>query len=276
MARGSSGNNPPTPEQLLRSVTASEVKSMTNLNRYAPQRSSGINVYEYAEAMRRTGMNGIQGKTPMSALPLTGPYTQSAENIAGYLGTDFDDINAPSMEYYAFDEEGYNYGFNSTLGGRQVIGRDPAPITEAPTSTTDPDRPRTVAAGYAPTEKKLTVVFRDGTYYNYFDVTGLEWSNFVRARSKGRYILTYLNSKPRGKANVLTGAEDVHARAVAYRFLRTGQFMRQGVTGKQSTSSRRGTGYSKGNLGGTGRARAKKASGPGITGPSGVTKPKIP
>jgi hypothetical protein len=275
MARGS-GEKPPSPEQLLNSVSAREVKYATNLNRFSQSASTPVvNIYEYAEAMRRTGMNGIQGNTPMSAIPGRGSgFYQSPQNVAGYFGDDLDDINAPSMEFYALDEAGFNY---SNLSAAPLIGRAPAPITESPTSSTNPDRPRTVGAGYDPAERKLTVIFRDGTYYNYFNISNLEWSNFKKARSKGRFILEHFDKqKPRGYASVNGGVEDRHARAVAYRFLRTGQFMREGFTGKQSTSSRRGTGYATGNLGGTGRARAKKAAGSGITGPSGVTKPTKP
>ena len=78
----------------------------------------------------------------------------------------------------------------------------PADITVVPTSTTNPARPRTVAAGYDEEEEKLTVVFRDGTFYNYYEVTGGEWAAFKANRSKGAIISRMLDFKPRGPASV--------------------------------------------------------------------------
>jgi hypothetical protein len=70
---------------------------------------------------------------------------------------------------------------------------------DIPTSTTNARRPRTVAAGYArrryPNGKNgepgeeygiLTVVFRDGTIWNYEGVTPGEWLNFKSSISKGK------------------------------------------------------------------------------------------
>jgi hypothetical protein len=74
----------------------------------------------------------------------------------------------------------------------------PAAISLLPTATTDPKRPRTLAAGYDKKLQTLTVIFRDGTMYNYYDVDNLTWANFKRARSKGRFILAYLDSHDRG------------------------------------------------------------------------------
>ena len=86
------------------------------------------------------------------------------------------------------------------------LGEDPygqrigsaAPFTEVPTKTTNPNRPRTTAAGYDPVTRTLTVAFRDGTYWNYYEVTPLEAANFRRANSKGRFIRLYLDHKPYG------------------------------------------------------------------------------
>jgi hypothetical protein len=67
---------------------------------------------------------------------------------------------------------------------------------DIPTSSTNVRRPRTVAAGYAPDrlgngKGVLTVVFRDGTVWNYFGkgdsgVTLGEWLNFKNSISKGK------------------------------------------------------------------------------------------
>lgn len=85
-----------------------------------------------------------------------------------------------------------------------VYDKSPAQITIVPTATTNPKRPRTVAAGYSSKRQTLTVVFRPprmgavGVLYNYYEVDGLEWGNFKRARSKGRFIKAYLDDHPRG------------------------------------------------------------------------------
>ncbi|NDH64833.1 MAG: KTSC domain-containing protein [Microbacteriaceae bacterium] len=157
---------------------------------------------------------------------------------------------------------GYNYNNNAL---NAVSPSAPASLTDIPTSTTDPSRPRTIAAGYDSSRRTLTVVFRDGTYYNYYEVSALEWSNFKRARSKGRFIATYLDIKSRGAADVTTLSQQ--GREALYRVSRTGQILRKGYTGKQVAGSKRGIvrtvrgvpqyPYKTGNLGGTGRKRAK-------------------
>lgn len=59
-------------------------------------------------------------------------------------------------------------------------------LTDIPTSSTNYSRPRTIAAGYDPDTRTMTVVFRDGTFYNYYEVTLGEWLNFSASYSKGR------------------------------------------------------------------------------------------
>lgn len=62
----------------------------------------------------------------------------------------------------------------------------PARLTDIPTSSTNSSRPRTVAAGYDKNRKVMTVMFRDGTLYNYYDVSEDEWLSFHNSLSKGR------------------------------------------------------------------------------------------
>jgi KTSC domain len=100
----------------------------------------------------------------------------------------------------------------------------PAPLSLVPTSSINPERPRTVAAGYDRDRSVLTVVFRDGTYYNYYEVTVAEWQDFKRRVSKGRYIYQVLDYKPRGPANI--SALPSYARAAFYRLTRTMQLKR--------------------------------------------------
>lgn len=95
----------------------------------------------------------------------------------------------------------------------------PAPLSLVPTSTTNPERPRTVAAGYDRNREVLTVVFRDGTYYNYYEVNANEWQDFKTRISKGKYIYQILDYKPRGPANV--NSLPSYARTALYRLTRS-------------------------------------------------------
>ena len=62
-----------------------------------------------------------------------------------------------------------------------------APNLRATTST-NPKRPRTIKAGYDNKTQTMTVVFRDGTWWNYYDVPMYIWQGFVLAESKGKYL----------------------------------------------------------------------------------------
>lgn len=132
-----------------------------------------------------------------------------------------------------------------------------ADMTEVPTSTTNPLRPRTIAAGYNREAQVLTVMFRDGTLYNYFSVTATQWYNFRRARSKGRFIYTYLDQKPRGLAepgSLTPGAAEAFARVA-----RTAQKFKGGLNDNHSENSRRGArgSYRTGNLGSSTRKKSR-------------------
>ena len=56
------------------------------------------------------------------------------------------------------------------------------------TSSSNPTRPRTVSAGYDSKTMKMTVVFRDGTWWEYRDVPQDIWDGFKSALSKGVYL----------------------------------------------------------------------------------------
>jgi hypothetical protein len=263
MARSSSA---PDGNNLWRQVSAADRRRVGSWNRGG---DVNINPTEYAAT---AALGPV--KSPFSAIPLAAQtaefgYKAPAYEMMGFFGDDLEDEESQSMEYYAWNEEGYLY---DNLAENVRADELPAPITIIPTSTINPERPRTVAAGYDSAQRKLTVIFRDGTYYNYFEVPASEWNNFKRARSKGRFILAYLDTKPRGPADVM--AIPVFARETVYRFLRTGQYYRGGTQPGMKPGSRRGGGYKSGNLGGTGRARLKKSQ--GQTGGSGVTMPRTP
>jgi len=110
----------------------------------------------------------------------------------------------------------------------------PAPLTLVPTSTTNPQRPRTVAAGYDEDEEKLTVMFRDGTLYNYYEVDASEWAAFKANRSKGAIIYRMLDFKPRGYADESSMSKS--AREAFYRYSRGVQVVKEGK-GKGQTKA---------------------------------------
>ena len=73
----------------------------------------------------------------------------------------------------------------------------PAPITIRATSTSNPKRPRTLRAGYESSTGTLTIVFRDGTWWNYYKVPESMWNDFRDAQSKGRFLIdSGLNNWP--------------------------------------------------------------------------------
>jgi KTSC domain len=112
----------------------------------------------------------------------------------------------------------------------------PAPLTVIPTSSIYPKRPRTVAAGYDEADRKLTVVFRDGTYYNYYAVSPDRWRSFASAPSKGQFIKQFLDGSPRGVSNlgvVAAARPSVKAKAEQlYKMARISQNLQQGVQTK--------------------------------------------
>jgi hypothetical protein len=70
-----------------------------------------------------------------------------------------------------------------------------------PTMTSDPNRPRTVAARYWRDERVMEVSWRDGgTPYNYYEVSPADWRRFTTSRSPGKLINRFFNSKPYGPA----------------------------------------------------------------------------
>lgn len=114
-----------------------------------------------------------------------------SEKAANYGATSGND-------YYvspAFGEAGLN---GELLYGPADLGRGDY---EMPTSTSNPERPRTLAAGYSKQRQVLTVMFRDGTVYNYYEVDEDEWDLFHSNVSKGEVISTFLDAKPRGPAD---------------------------------------------------------------------------
>lgn len=187
-------------------------------------------------------MDRSQVISPLAGLPVaasSGDFSFAKDVLGRAVGDGLWD------EYWQDDQEGYGYqnlaGSSVTVGGQSYVrpgtavtsgrGRQPAPISIVPTSTTNPERPRTVAAGYDEGRQVLTVVFRDGTFYNYYDVDRPTWEQFKAVQSKGRFIASNLDSLPRGTANM--SKSPIFAREQLYRVARTGQLVNDGQTAGQ-------------------------------------------
>lgn len=204
----------------------------------------------YDDAAEAAGlMDRSQVVTPLASLPASG---SAFDEAAGFFGK-ADGSDGLWDEYYDSDQRGYDYrnlaGSVVTVNGQQYVrpgtavtsgrapktkgttDRSPAPITIPHTSTTNPERPRTVAAGYDPDREVLTVVFRDGTFYNYYTVSESDWVAFKNIQSKGQYIATFLDGKPRGTARMANAS--LAAREGVYRIARTGQWINDGQVSGQ-------------------------------------------
>jgi hypothetical protein len=157
---------------------------------------------------------------------ITGPTYGGLPTAASY--GEFDEIislinSKDTLGYYDPTTGAQFENFGETP---DMEDESPAELTLVPTSTINPERPRTVAAGYDKNEKKITVVFRDGTFYNYYQVSPTEWQAFKARVSKGRYIYSYLDSKPRGPADV--AGISATARKAFYRLARGSQIHYKG------------------------------------------------
>jgi hypothetical protein len=88
------------------------------------------------------------------------------------------------------------YGKNATRGLPQNFVEDDDILSYDPTSSSNPPRPRTLAAGYNKDSRQLLVRFRDGTPWVYYDVPPEVWRNFQRVQSPGKFINRVLNNYP--------------------------------------------------------------------------------
>lgn len=242
MARPSSGKpnpsgiNLPSAQELARALSRN-YEARTNpsvARRTGPTRPVNASVDQLTAATMLMDTSQVKS-------PLVGPLAGLSPADAA-LSRDFSDVeDGDWADYYAFDDRGFDYENlskkaydESTPVGRarrlglQNTTTEPAEISIAPTTTKYPERPRTVAAGYDVERKVLTVVFRDGTYYNYYKVSESEWEGFVRNYSKGEYIKKFLDGKPRGTANM--GGVIPTSREELYRINRTAQWISDGLS----------------------------------------------
>jgi hypothetical protein len=97
------------------------------------------------------------------------------------------------------DERRADPEFNAVTPKGVRSGLSWAPQTIV-TSTTNPERPRTLTAGYDSENFILTVQFRDHTLWNYYDVSPSMWDSFKSADSKNEFINSVLNGQPNGSA----------------------------------------------------------------------------
>lgn len=140
------------------------------------------------------------------------------------------------------DEELTELGYSA----QSAFSRNENVEIDIPTSSTDYSRPRTVAAAYTPNAQNpnkgvMTVIFRDGVIYNYYEVSPSEWLAFHSSFSKGAPWLNkgfkdgkqqmdgLFIGKPRGPAAEMTALENEEGyvrpeiRAELYRVYRTAQ-----------------------------------------------------
>ena len=159
---------------------------------------------------------------------------------------------APQNLYYYGDE----FEDDVDLFGEESPNA-PADLTDIPTSTTNVSRPRTVAAGYDSKRKVLTVVFRDGTIWNYDNVTEGEWQNFHASISKGR---PWINDKlfgvgyPADVTNL-----DPRVQADLYKAARTAQLQFQTKRSYRAPQQKKGQPATTKRLGKTGTLKAQRS-----------------
>lgn len=194
----------------------------------------GISKASAAEQQRKL----LQGEAEGVAAPLPTPWRGGAgkTGLAAESRAIFNDAydTAAGMGYDITAGEYLNYDANGNLtvpdytnfANDARVGADmesAASLSIRPTSSSNPRKPRTYAAGYDPDRKVLTVVFRDGTFYNYYEVGKQMWESFRGAYSKGWYIKRWLDAKPRGMADM----SNVSARAMEeqIRISRTNQIL---------------------------------------------------
>ena len=172
---------------------------------------------------------------------------------------------------YAFDNESDVYYQPKTRLPSQRMENEDSEYSVAftdsdiPTSSTDYSRPRTVAAGYDASRQTMTVVFRDGTFYNYYQVTEGEWRAFKASISKGNPWLNKANKrqgsdglfvgKPRGVADVSNISPEI--RESLYRVVRSQQIVR----GPQLSAGRNTRGTSGRRSGGLKSAARRRSGG---------------
>lgn len=165
--------------------------------------STGENAYQKAPNIfvniPQPGTRGYRDFSSITSEP------QTAEE-AVLLGEQLAELGLGPTEY-----AGYFYNpkdpYDTAYEEKEKPGK-PAQIIDVPTSSTNYSRPRTIAAGWTqdPDNEELgtlTVVFRDGTPYNFYGVPRSEWLSFQASISKGRPFLNRANSVNKADGKLL-------------------------------------------------------------------------
>lgn len=216
------------------------------------------------------------GQTSRLPRPLDlSPQTANAKNKYIKRGQEY-------SQFFPLSPDDYDVDFSvNELVDENDIGPAndrPVPLTDIPTSSTNAKRPYTVAAGWQryPGQRgaddakgTLTIMFRDGTLYNYYNVENSVWIKFHSSLSKGAYlnrnsVNPLLNSYNHGPAS-LEGVSFkdqekfyIYAREAQLRYKRgkygvderTGKRVRMGEVVPKSARAKAGYG--------TARSAAKK------------------
>lgn len=181
---------------------------------YNPQSSEYVDEHNLAGmAIAGTNTEGVFGGTIY--------YDENGRPLERVMGRRFYDQGEDPSDVYVPGEPSA-YGADDS---------HPARLTVVPTSSSNPRRPRTVAAGYDKARQLITVIFRDGTFYNYYDVDPKEWQAFKSRVSKGQYIYKYLDFHRRGPADVSTIPS--YQRTALYRIARSAQVFEGNGRGNQ-------------------------------------------
>lgn len=139
------------------------------------------------------------------------PFSRYERAMFGHLMPETPDINSNppgSREDLdaAIERAGRRMSTAKAAALRRAFSGDDSLLLDVrPTNTSNPPRPRTLAAGFDAQSKTLFVRFRgdriapgiyaDGVGYEYYGVTRTEWRQFRDGPSPGRYINRVLNGK---------------------------------------------------------------------------------
>lgn len=114
-------------------------------------------------------------------------------------------LGATELADFYYDPKTFDYYTSGDYTGTGRLQAENAVVlTDIPTSSTNFRRPRTVAAGYDPENRIVTVIFRDGTAWNYYGVPEDAWIKFHQSITKGPFINNAQTNKGRGPGDLLT------------------------------------------------------------------------
>lgn len=130
------------------------------------------------------------------------PATPGSRALGGAYFDELEALDAEQEEIIR--REGEVFGAATGRGRRAISDTDLEDVEWDPqraypqmqTHSSNPERPRTLAAGYDPKSRILRVTFREGAIYEYIGPEPRHWSAFQRTPSPGRYIDDVLDQYP--------------------------------------------------------------------------------